>query len=322
MANTLESSFMALSILCPPPSPGISVTESWRSARRTFRAWFVSLSTSRCVRLWYVSPASVSHGLSVRLLVDIWVVSQVHLSGTFLAKSSCGRVLSFLWNKHLGLEWLDHGVGVQYIRFPSWPGHPALQPEWLRVPAAPHRRQHSGSGVGMCGVVTPARATLLAPAFPSPWTSHLLMPSHAYWVGQCPSLQNVAVFGKRVIVGARKSRPPWIGGAPNPVINTNTAERCPCDQGSRRGACGHRPRNSEPLEAAGGSGDPSLECPGEVGPCLVLTLIRLLASKTVRTCLFRVKPSDVYGHLLRPHQEGNSPATRQELLHGLKGWRE
>lgn len=100
----------------PPegPSPGISITESWRSARRTFRAWFVSLSTSRCVRLWRMSPACVSQGLSVRLLVDIWVVSQVHLSGTFLAKSSRGHVLSFLWTKHLGLEWLGHAVGVQY----------------------------------------------------------------------------------------------------------------------------------------------------------------------------------------------------------------
>lgn len=175
----------------------------------------------------------------------------------------------------------------------------------------------------MHGVVTPAWATLLAPAFPSPWTSHPLMPSHTYWVGQCPSLQNVAVFGKRVFVGARKSRPPWIGGAPNPVINTNTEERCPCDQGSRRGACGHRPRNSEPLEAAGGSGDPSLECPGEVGPCLALTLIRLLASKTVRTCLFRVEPSGLWSLVTATsgREQPRNPSGALARTQGLEGVR-
>lgn len=222
MANTLENSFPALSILCPhpqrPPVLGFLSRKDGKTHDVLFRAWLVSLSTSRSTRSWRGSPAYVSHGLSIRLSVGIWVVSQVHLSGTFLDKSSCGHVLSFLWNKYLGLALLGHVVSVQSTpeetapRFPRWPWHPALGPEWVRVPAAPRGCRCSDSWVRSSRpsmpVVGPAHTRALA--FPSPWASHPLMPSHAYWVGQGLPLQNVTAFGKRVFADACKSRPPWM----------------------------------------------------------------------------------------------------------------
>lgn len=61
-----------------------------------------------------MSISSVS--LCIHLLVDIWFVSngllQIQLRCTFIYIHVCEDLCSFRLDKHAGVKWLDHLVGV------------------------------------------------------------------------------------------------------------------------------------------------------------------------------------------------------------------